>query len=124
MMILSRVCAQFHNAKGETVFTVTPALRNLFTEAPEEIREDPLFRLLIRDGSLEARNGRKCWKTTPRRERTLPVKRRRRRRRMPRPAKAGERPHRPPRYPLRRFLPRRTVRQNDGSFLPLLVSAV
>ncbi len=54
MMILSRVCAQFHNAKGETVFTVTPALRNLFTEAPEEIREDPLFRLLIRDGSLEA----------------------------------------------------------------------
>lgn len=54
MMILSRVCAQFHNVKGETVFTVTPALRNLFTEAPEEIREDPLFRLLILDGSLEA----------------------------------------------------------------------
>ena len=53
MMILSRVCAQFHNVKGETVFTVTPALRNLFTEAPEEIREDPLFRLLILDKLLE-----------------------------------------------------------------------
>ena len=53
MLILSRVCATFHNAKGETVFAVTPVMRNIFTEAPEAIREDPLFDLLVADGSLE-----------------------------------------------------------------------
>ena len=45
MMILSRVCARFHNARGETLLTVTPAMRNIFTDAPETIREDPLFNL-------------------------------------------------------------------------------
>ena len=40
MMILSRVCAQFHNTRGETLFAVTPAMRNIFTEAPETIREE------------------------------------------------------------------------------------
>ena len=54
MMILSRVCAEFHDAKGNKVFTVTPAIRNCFVEAPDSIREDPLFRMLINDGSLEA----------------------------------------------------------------------
>lgn len=54
MLVLSRVCAEFHNAKGEVVFAVTPAIRNLFVEAPDSIREDILFRLLINDGSLEA----------------------------------------------------------------------
>ena len=54
MLILSRVCAEFHNADGEPVFSVTPATRNLFVEAPETIREDPLFRMLLSDGSLEA----------------------------------------------------------------------
>ena len=53
MLILSRVCAEFHNAKGEVVFAVTPAIRNLFVEAPDSIREDLLFRLLVNDGSLE-----------------------------------------------------------------------
>ena len=53
MLILSRVCAQFHNAQGETLFSVTPAMRNIFTEAPETIREDPLFDLLAADGSME-----------------------------------------------------------------------
>ena len=54
MLILSRVCAEFHNAAGRTVFTVTPANLLSFLEAPEEIQEDPLFRMLLRDGSLEA----------------------------------------------------------------------
>ena len=54
MLILSRVCAEFHNAKGEVVFAVTPATRNIFVEAPDSIREDILFRMLINDGSLEA----------------------------------------------------------------------
>ena len=54
MLILSRVCADFHNRKGELVHRVTPAARLTFHEAPESIREDPLFQMLIRDGSLEA----------------------------------------------------------------------
>ncbi len=54
MLILSRVSAAFHNRKGETVFTVRPGQLNTFLEAPEEIREDPLFDMLSADGSLEA----------------------------------------------------------------------
>ena len=54
MLILSRVCADFHNRKGELVHRVTPANRLTFHEAPEAIREDPLFRLLVEEGALEA----------------------------------------------------------------------
>ncbi len=54
MLILSRVCAEFHNTKGEPLFAVTPVTRNIFVEAPDAIREDPLFRMLVSDGSLEA----------------------------------------------------------------------
>ena len=54
MLILSRVCAEFRNAAGEPVFAVTPAIRDIFVEAPDAIREDPLFRMLVDDGSMEA----------------------------------------------------------------------
>ena len=54
MLILSRVCADFHNRKGELVHRVTPAARLTFHEAPESIREDPLFQMLVDEGSLEA----------------------------------------------------------------------
>ena len=54
MLILSRVCADFHNRKGELVHRVTPLNRLTFHEAPESIREDPLFRMLVEEGSLEA----------------------------------------------------------------------
>ena len=54
MLILSRVCAEFRNRAGETVFTIPPHRLLSFLEAPEEIREDPLFSLMLRDGSLEA----------------------------------------------------------------------
>lgn len=54
MLILSRVCADFHNKKGELVHRITPANRLSFHDAPESIREDPLFRMLVNDGSLEA----------------------------------------------------------------------
>ncbi len=54
MLILSRVCAEFRNRLGETVLSVTPRDLLTFIEAPEEIQEDPLFTLMLRDGSLEA----------------------------------------------------------------------
>ena len=54
MLILSRVCAEFHDAKGNVLYRVTPDTRLAFREAPDAIREDPLFRMLLSDGSLEA----------------------------------------------------------------------
>ena len=54
MLILSRVCADFRNKKGALVHRVTPLNRLTFHEAPESIREDPLFQMLVNEGSLEA----------------------------------------------------------------------
>ena len=54
MLILSRVCADFRDRKGELVHRVTPLNRLTFHEAPESIREDPLFQMLVNEGSLEA----------------------------------------------------------------------
>ena len=53
MLILSRVCAEFHDAAGAVIFTVTPQTRLTFQEAPEAIREDPLFHMLLNDRSIE-----------------------------------------------------------------------
>ena len=53
MLILSRVCADFYSA-GKKIFSVTPSTMNTFVEAPEEIRADPLFRMMIDEGSLTA----------------------------------------------------------------------
>ncbi len=54
MLILSRVCAEFRDRSGTVIYRVTPENRLTFREAPEAIRQDPLFELLIREGSLEA----------------------------------------------------------------------
>ena len=54
MLVLSRVCAEFHDRTGAVIYRVTPETRLSFREAPEAIRDDPLFRMLISDGSLEA----------------------------------------------------------------------
>ena len=54
MLIVSHVCAEFHDQSGAVIFAVTPATRKSFIEAPEAIRQDPLFDLLVTDGSLEA----------------------------------------------------------------------
>ena len=54
MLILSRVCVEFHNRRGEPVHRVTPEMLQTFHEAPESIMEDPIFRLLVAERSLEA----------------------------------------------------------------------
>lgn len=54
MLILSRVCVDFHNKKGELVHRVNAANRLCFHEAPDSIQEDPIFQMLVNDGSLEA----------------------------------------------------------------------
>lgn len=54
MLILSRVCAEFRDRNGTIIHRVTPETRLTFQEAPDAIRQDPLFRLLVDDGTLEA----------------------------------------------------------------------
>gem|GEM_PF-3407334 len=54
MLILPRVCAEFHNSRGDVIFTITPSTRMQVQEAPDEIRQDPLFDMLIAERSLEA----------------------------------------------------------------------
>ena len=53
MLILSRVCAEFRDRSGTVIYRVTPETRLTFREAPEAIREDPLFRMLLAERSLE-----------------------------------------------------------------------
>ena len=54
MLILSRVCAEFRDRAGVTTFTIRQLDLLTFLEAPEAIREDPLFDMLLQDGSIEA----------------------------------------------------------------------
>ena len=53
MLILSRVCADFRGPSGAVIFRVTPSTRMTFQEAPDDIRADPLFAMLLDDGSVE-----------------------------------------------------------------------
>ena len=53
MKIVSHVCAQFKGPDGRVIRTVRPEERNDTVEVPEAIRQDPLFALLLQDGSLE-----------------------------------------------------------------------
>ncbi len=54
MRIISHVCADFYDSEGAVIFSVTPSTRNLYIPAPDAIRQDPLFALLVADGSIEA----------------------------------------------------------------------
>ena len=53
MLILSRVCAEFTDGKGAVIHRITPAMVGLFHDAPDAIRGDLLFRLLLADGSIK-----------------------------------------------------------------------
>lgn len=53
MLILSRVCAAFRSKSGEIIFKITPSMRLTFQEAPDAIRQDPLFQMLKNDRSIE-----------------------------------------------------------------------
>ena len=64
MLIMSRVCAEFHDRRGNIIYTIGPETMMTFQEVPEAIQEDPLFQLLVEDGSLEA-------SLTPAQRRTL-----------------------------------------------------
>ena len=51
--LFARVCAEFRDRKGAVLFTIRPhdLLRPI--EAPEDIREDPLLMMLVRDRAID-----------------------------------------------------------------------
>ena len=53
MLILSRVCAEFTDKNGAVIHRITPAMIGLFHDAPEAIRGDLLFNMLLADGSIK-----------------------------------------------------------------------
>ena len=68
MLLLSRVCAEFLDRNGAVLFAVTPETRLTFQEAPEAIRQDPLFRMLLGDHSIEVtedKNKKKALENDP-----------------------------------------------------------
>ena len=76
MLILSRVCAEFHDKSGTAIYTVTPQTRLSFQEAPEAIRQDPLFDMLLSDHSIEVVDNearRKQLEKNPENETKIPA---------------------------------------------------
>lgn len=57
MRIVSRVAAAFCRPDRSIIFEVRPADILVILDAPEEIRSDPLFPLLVNEGSLQVITG-------------------------------------------------------------------
>ena len=54
MKMLSRVCADFQDVKGNVIFRIRPADRlRYIDDAPDAIRDDLLFKMLVAEGSIE-----------------------------------------------------------------------
>ena len=52
MFLLAHVCAEFRDRNGNAIFRITREQLNGFLNAPDAIQEDPLFAMLVADGSL------------------------------------------------------------------------
>ena len=54
MKILSRVCAEFKDKKGNVVYRIGPENRRVYLEnVPEAIKQDLLFGALVAEGSID-----------------------------------------------------------------------
>ena len=53
MQILSRVCADFFDKDRNMIFRIGREDLNHYVEPPESIRQDPLFQMLLDDGSIK-----------------------------------------------------------------------
>ncbi len=54
MKMLSRVCVDFQDTKGNVIFRIRPADRlRYIDDAPDAIRDDLLFKMLVAEGSIE-----------------------------------------------------------------------
>ena len=54
MTVLSHVSVDFTDKHHNILFSVPPRLIDCVLTAPDEIQQDPIFDLLLADGSLEA----------------------------------------------------------------------
>ena len=52
MLIVPYVCAEFRDRSGTVIHRITPDMRGVMQEAPDAIRQDLLFGLLVADGSI------------------------------------------------------------------------
>ena len=53
MLILSRVCAEFYDKHNNLLGRITPRDLGTFREISDAVRQDPLFQLLVDDGSIK-----------------------------------------------------------------------
>ena len=53
MLILARVCADFYDKNRNLLHRITPRDLGTFHEAPDSIQQDPLFQMLVDDGSIK-----------------------------------------------------------------------
>ncbi len=53
MLLIPYVCAEFRDRSGNPVYRITPEMRGCLTEAPEAIKQDLLFDMLVADGSIK-----------------------------------------------------------------------
>ncbi len=54
LLIISKVCAEFHDGAGTPLFTIHADQLLKPIEAPESIRQDPLYDMLVQSRELEA----------------------------------------------------------------------
>ena len=52
MMIIPYVCADFYDRNRNLIHRITPADLGKFNYPPESIKEDPLYQMLVDDGSI------------------------------------------------------------------------
>ena len=54
MTIVPYVCAEFHDRSGNVIHTIRPHdLKIINNSVPDAIRQDPLFDLMVREGTLQ-----------------------------------------------------------------------
>ena len=52
MLIIPYVCAEFRDKTGNVLYRITPEMRGVMQEAPDNIWQDILFDMLVKDGSI------------------------------------------------------------------------
>ena len=54
MLIVPFVCAEFHDKAGAPIHTIRPVDLKQICEVPDAIAQDPLYAMLVEDGSIRA----------------------------------------------------------------------
>ena len=69
MILVPYACAEFHDRAGAVLFTIRPHHLQTLIEAPDSIRQDPLFGMMVHDGTLQvpsSKEERKLLENDPR----------------------------------------------------------